>query len=135
MARNKLNTNRQFMIGNGLLAFAVLAVILLFTYMSFRFQRVPGQGGEAREGIYVVSLSANFAGDSLSLWLNDSLLVRRVMPDTILRLEVGCFAKESVLKVETEREGTVAAFPLSPRGSRVELRKEEDGGVAMTERP
>ena len=34
-----LNTNKQFMIGNGILAFGVLAVVIIFLYMSFRFKR------------------------------------------------------------------------------------------------
>ena len=37
MDKNSLNTNKQFMIGNGMLAFGVFAVIIIFLYMSFRF--------------------------------------------------------------------------------------------------
>ena len=39
MGKNSLNTNKQFMIGNGILAFGVLAVVIIFLYMSFRFKR------------------------------------------------------------------------------------------------
>ena len=34
MDKNSLNTNKQFMIGNGMLAFGVFAVIIIFLYMS-----------------------------------------------------------------------------------------------------
>ena len=34
-----LNTNKQFMIGNGILAFAVIFVVVIFVYMSMRLQR------------------------------------------------------------------------------------------------
>ena len=35
---HRLNTNKQFMIGNGILAFAVIFVVVLFVYMSMRLQ-------------------------------------------------------------------------------------------------
>ena len=31
---HRLNTNKQFMIGNGILAFAVIFVVVIFVYMS-----------------------------------------------------------------------------------------------------
>ena len=31
-----LNTNKQFMVGNGILAFAVIFVVVIFIYMSLR---------------------------------------------------------------------------------------------------
>ena len=33
---HRLNTNKQFMIGNGILAFAVIFVVVIFVYMSMR---------------------------------------------------------------------------------------------------
>ena len=39
MRNNHLNTNKQFMIGNGILAFAVLLVVVIFVIMSMRLQR------------------------------------------------------------------------------------------------
>ena len=36
---HRLNTNKQFMIGNGILAFAVILVVVIFVYMSMRLQR------------------------------------------------------------------------------------------------
>ena len=39
MDKNSLNKNKQFMKGNGMLAFGVFAVIIIFLYMSFRFTR------------------------------------------------------------------------------------------------
>lgn len=38
-----LNTNKQFMVGNGILAFAVIFVVVIFIYMSLRLQRKPGR--------------------------------------------------------------------------------------------
>ena len=33
---HRLNTNKQFMVGNGILAFAVIFVVVIFVYMSMR---------------------------------------------------------------------------------------------------
>ena len=33
---HRLNTNKQFMVGNGILAFAVIFVVVIFIYMSMR---------------------------------------------------------------------------------------------------
>ena len=38
MPKNHLNTNKQFMIGNGILAFAVIFVVVIFVYMSLRLK-------------------------------------------------------------------------------------------------
>lgn len=36
---HRLNSNKQFMVGNGILAFAVIFVVVIFVYMSLRLQR------------------------------------------------------------------------------------------------
>ena len=36
---HRLNTNKQFMVGNGILAFAVIFVVVIFVYMSMRLQQ------------------------------------------------------------------------------------------------
>lgn len=125
MRKNSLNTNKQFMVGNGLLAFAVFAVIIIFLYISFRFQRKVDKI-VTYEGMYRIELSADFAGDSLSLYLNDSLLLNRIMPDAILKLEVGRLAENNVLMVVDKRTDRTSPFNLSPKGSRVEVKKEGD---------
>ena len=51
MGKNSLNTNKQFMIGNGILAFGVLAVVIIFLYMSFRFKRDANKA-VTYEGVY-----------------------------------------------------------------------------------
>ena len=56
MDKNSLNTNKQFMIGNGMLAFGVFAVIIIFLYMSFRFQRKADKV-QTYEGVYNIELT------------------------------------------------------------------------------
>ena len=59
MDKNSLNTNKQFMIGNGMLAFGVFAVIIIFLYMSFRFQRKADKV-QTYEGVYNIELTNTF---------------------------------------------------------------------------
>lgn len=70
MDKNSLNTNKQFMIGNGMLAFGVFAVIIIFLYMSFRFQRKADKV-QTYEGVYNIELTNSFAGDSIAVYLNE----------------------------------------------------------------
>ena len=103
MGKNSLNTNKQFMIGNGILAFGVLAVVIIFLYMSFRFKRDANKV-VTYEGVYNIEVSKDFAGDSIAIYVNDSLLMNRTMPDASLKLEINRFAEGNVLMVvETKR--------------------------------
>ena len=69
-----LNTNKQFMIGNGILAFAVIFVVVIFVYMSMRLQRQK-EGERYFAETYNVTLVKGFTGDSISILLNDSVLI------------------------------------------------------------
>ena len=87
MDKNSLNTNKQFMIGIGMLAFGVFAVIIIFLYMSFRFQRTADKV-QIYEGVYNIELTNRFDGDSIAVYLNDSLLLHQTMPDANLKEEI-----------------------------------------------
>ena len=56
---HRLNTNKQFTLGNGILAFAVIFVVVIFVYMSMRLQR---EKQEERHFIetYTISLVKGF---------------------------------------------------------------------------
>lgn len=125
MGKNSLNTNKQFMIGNGMLAFGVFAVIIIFLYMSFRFQRKADKV-QTYEGVYHIELTSGFAGDSIAVYLNDSLLIDRTMPDATLKLEVERFAEDNVLMVVDNKTDKTTPFNLNPKGSRVEVKKSGD---------
>ena len=125
MGKNSLNTNKQFMIGNGMLAFGVFAVIIIFLYMSFRFQRKADKV-QTYEGVYNIELANSFAGDSIAVYLNDSLLLDQTMPDATLKLEVKRFAEDNVLMVVDNKTDKTTPFNLNPKGSRVEVKKSGD---------
>lgn len=125
MGKNSLNTNKQFMIGNGMLAFGVFAVIIIFLYMSFRFQRKADKV-QTYEGVYNIELANSFAGDSIAVYLNDSLLLDQTMPDASLKVEIKCFAEDNVLMVVDNKTDKTTPFNLNPKGSRVEVKKSGD---------
>ncbi|MDO4181343.1 MAG: hypothetical protein Q4D36_08665 [Bacteroidales bacterium] len=125
MKKSNLNTNKQFMVGNGLLAFAIFAVVIIFLYMSFRFQRSADKV-VTYDGRYGIELTEDFAGDSISVYLNDSLLLNRTMPDACLKVEIDRFAESSVLIVVDNRTDKATPFNLNPDGSLVEVRKSGD---------
>ena len=122
MGKNSLNTNKQFMVGNGMLAFGVFAVIIIFLYMSFRFQRKADRV-QTYEGVYNIELANSFAGDSIAVYINDNLLLNQTMPDATLKLEVTRFAEDNVLMVVDNKTDKTTPFNLNPKGSRVEVKK------------
>ncbi len=110
------------MVGNGLLAFVVFATVAIFLYMSFRFQRKADRV-QTYEGIYRIEVDGSFAGDSLTLYLNDSLLLDRTFISDTLTLEIARFAEENVLLVVNNQTDNATPFNLSSKGSRIELKK------------
>lgn len=123
---HRLNTNKQFMLGNGILAFAVIFVVVIFIYMSMRLQQ---EKQEERHFIetYTISLVKGFVGDSISLLINDSLITNRVMSEEPYTIEVGRFADQSALLIVDNKTELVSTFDLSERGGTYQFEKETDG--------
>lgn len=118
-----LNTNKQFMLGNGLLAFAVIIVVALFVYISMKMQ----QDKKAKRNYvetYIVSLEKGFAGDSLSLFVNDSLVMDRFIREEPTLVEIKRFAQQSALMIVDNRTEKVSTFDLSEKGGRYRFEKE-----------
>lgn len=125
MGKNSLNTNKQFMVGNGILAFGVFAVVIIFLYMSFRFKR-DADKIHTYDDVYFIEISNDFIGDSIAVYMNDSLLLNRTMTDATVKLEIKRFAEENVLMVVDNRTDRTSPFNLNPKGSRVEVKKNGD---------
>lgn len=123
---HRLNTNKQFMIGNGILAFAVIFVVVIFVYMSMRLQR-DRQADRHFAETYSISLVKGFAGDSISLFINDSLITNRKITQEPYTIEVGRFAEQSALLIVDNRAELVSTFDLSERGGSYQFEKEADG--------
>ena len=121
-----LNTNKQFMVGNGILAFAVIFVVVIFIYMSLRLQR-ENQAERHYIETYTISLVKGLAGDSISLFVNDSLIANQVMQEEAFTVEVGRFAEQSALMIVDNKTEIASVFDLSEKGGTYQFEKETDG--------
>ena len=101
---HRLNTNKQFMIGNGILAFAVIFVVVIETY--------------------TITLTKGFAGDSTSIFINDSLLVNRTIAEEPFTIEVKRFAEQNALMIVNNATEKLSLFELSEKGGEYRFEKE-----------
>ena len=122
---HRLNTNKQFMIGNGILAFAVLIVRVIFVYMSKRLQR-DNEGGRYYAEQYTISLVKGFEGDSVSIYLNDSLLLNKTIDHAPFNIDIKRFADESALMIVDNATEKLSLFELSEKGGTYRFEKEGD---------
>lgn len=120
------------MIGNGLLAFAIIIVVVFFVYISMKLQNDKKSGHTYAEA-YNIELASGFAGDSISVFVNDSLLLNACIPnDSAVKLNVNRFAAESALLVVDNQTEKVSTFTLSEKGGKVVVNK-HNGKVYLQE--
>lgn len=120
---HRLNTNKQFMIGNGILAFAVIFVVVIFVYMSMRLQQQKN-GEQNFIETYTITLTKGFTGDSLSLMINDSLLVNQKIAEEPFTVEVKRFSEQSALMIVDNATEKLSLFELSEKGGKYRFEKE-----------
>jgi hypothetical protein len=131
MNQNHLRVNRSFMLMNAILAFALFAIVILFLYISFRFQRKADKQ-ESFADVYVVTTDASLAGDSLSLFVNDSLIATRRVPidgaaDTVRR-----WTQQNVLMVVAHNDSDrVTPFALPDEAACITLGRSPEGGITL----
>lgn len=125
-----INSNKQFMVGNGILAFGVFFIVCLFLYLGFRFQKKDGE--QAFQDIYTVCVEKSMAGDSISVYINDSLLMNQTMTDADRKFQVRRFAKESMLMVVDNQTEEITPFNLNPKGSLIRIQK-KNGKIFIEE--
>ncbi|MDR2859450.1 MAG: hypothetical protein LBV64_03530 [Mediterranea sp.] len=121
-----LNINKQFMIGNGILAFAVICIVAIFIYMSLRVQQEKKSERTYTEA-YTITLVKGFMGDSLSVFINDSLLLNKRITKEPVSIEVTRFAEQNALLVMNNLTEQVFVFDLSETGEALSLIKDITG--------
>lgn len=121
-----LNTNKQFMVGNGILAFAVIFIVVIFVYMGMKMQRDKQKSHYYTE-LYTISLTKGFLKDSVSVLINDSLIDSRLINQEPFNLEVKRFADQSILMIVDHQTEVTSSFNLSESGGRYRFVKETDG--------
>ena len=133
MGRKRQNPHKNFMVFNAVLFIAVLVVCGIFLYMAYTFKRDANKK-VTYEGRYHIEVNKDFAGQSLSIYVNDSLLWNQAMPDTLLTLDIDRFAEESALLIVDNATDTATPFNLDPKGSKVVVKKQE-GEIVFEETP
>ena len=133
MSRKRQNPHKNFMVFHAVLFFAVLFVTALFLYLSYTLKRDANKK-VTYEGRYHIEVNADFSGESLSIYVNDSLLLNATMPDTLVVLDIERFAEESALIVVDNVTDTANPFSLDKKGSKVVVKKQE-GEVVFEETP
>ena len=121
------------MVFNAVLFIAVLVVCGIFLYMAFTFKRDANKK-VTYEGRYHIEVSNDFAGESLSVYVNDSLLWNQAMPDTLVTLDIDRFAEENALLLVDNTTDTATPFNLDKKGSKVVVKKQE-GEIVFEETP
>ena len=123
MTAKRTNPHKNFMVFNAVLFFAVLFITALFLYLAYTFKRDANKA-VSYKGRYHIEVSTDFVGESLSIYVNDSLLMDGTMPDTLVSLDVNRFAEEHALLVVDKQTDAVTPFNLSKEGSKIIVKKE-----------
>ena len=126
---HRLNTNKQFMVGNGILAFAVIFVVVIFVYMSLKTDANKRTERNYQE-LYTISLVNGFEGLPVEVHINDSLIFDNYVTVQPLTFAVNRFAEESALLIVDKNTETVSTFNLSAKGGTYRLEKDK-GGVKL----
>lgn len=125
-----LKTNKQFMLGNGLLAFAVFIIVALFFYLSFREQ---GKKEEHRYlESYAISLVKGFIGEDIQVLVNDSVIYNAPVKEEPLTFSLTRFAESSSVIIVDNATEQMAVFELSEQGGVYNFERDE-GEVSLKE--
>ena len=133
MSRKRTNPHKNIMIFNAVLFIAVMVICGIFLYLSYTLKRDANKKA-TYEGEYHIEIAGDFAGEDISIYINDSLLTKGIMPDTTLVLDLQRFADEHSLMWVDNKTDMVQPFNLSKKGSKVILRKEK-GEIVFEEKP
>lgn len=114
------------MIGNGILAFGVFFIVCLFLYLGFKYQKkqtLNEKGAAVSAEIYTIRLESSMAGEDVAIYINDSLLLKRTLPDEPTLLQVNRFDDDNALLIVNNRTDEVTPFGLSPESEMISVNK------------
>ena len=133
MSRKRTNPHKNFMVFNAVLFIAVMVISGIFLYMSYTLKRDANKK-VAYEGEYHIEIAGDFAGEDISIYINDSLLTKGIMPDTIVFLDINRFAEDHALMVVNNQTDSATPFNLDKKGSKIKLLK-KDNEIIIEETP
>lgn len=134
MSRKRVNPHKSFMVFNAVLFIAVLVVTGIFLYLAYAFKRSTEKKEKTCQEAYQIEIKSDFSGESLSFYLNDSLLLNRTMPDSALEISIHRFAEENALIVVDNATEKMRPFNLDKEGGKIIVKKEK-GEVVIEETP
>ena len=134
MSRKRVNPHKSFMVFNAVLFIAVLVVTGIFLYLAYAFKRSTEKKEKTYQEAYQIEIKSDFSGESLSFYLNDSLLLNRTMPDSALEISIHRFAEENALIVVDNATEKMRPFNLNKEGGKIIVKKEK-GEVVIEEKP
>ena len=132
MSRKRVNPHKSFMVFNAVLFIAVLVVTGIFLYLAYAFKRSTEKKEKTYQESYQIEIKSDFSGESLSFYLNDSLLLNRTMPDSALEISIHRFAEENALIVVDNATEKMRPFNLNKEGGKIIVKKEK-GKVVIEE--
>ena len=124
MSKKRNNPHKNFMILNGVLVIAVFIVVILFLYISFKFKR-DADKIKTYTNKYEIEITNDFTHQDISIYINDSLLLDQIIPDSTLRIGINKFAEDNILMIVDKQTDIVNSFKLSSNGSKVKVKKTE----------
>jgi hypothetical protein len=134
MSRKRVNPHKSFMVFNAVLFIAVLVVTGIFLYLAYAFKRSTEKKEKTYQEAYQIEIKSDFSGESLSFYLNDSLLLNRTMPDSALEISIHRFAEENALIVVDNATEKMRPFNLNKEGGKIIVKKEK-GEVVIEDTP
>lgn len=134
MSRKRVNPHKSFMVFNAVLFIAVLVVTGIFLYLAYAFKRSTEKKEKTYQEAYQIEIKSDFSGESLSFYLNDSLLLNRTMPDSALEISIHRFAEENALIVVDNATEKMRPFNLNKEGGKIIVKKKK-GEVVIEETP
>ena len=115
MSKKRNNPHKNFMILNGVLVIAVFIVVILFLYISFKFKR-DADKIKTYTNKYEIEITNDFTHQDISIYINDSLLLDQIIPDSTLRIGINKFAEDNILMIVDKQTDIVNSFKLSSNG-------------------
>lgn len=129
---HRLNTNKQFMVGNAILFIALIFVVFLFLYLSLRLQQKK-EGERHYAETYTLCLEQGFAGQAVSVMLNDSTLFEGPIASEPCTLRVTRFADQNALMIVDGQTDRLSLFELAEEGGTYRFAKRGDKVELLTE--
>ena len=124
-ATKHLNRNKQFLIGIGVLAFAVLLVVVLFLSMSY--DKLEEQMKVVTtQGYYQIEFEADIVGESAQVYVNDSLLFDGEISSDSLKIRFRPFGEQHLLMMVDKKSDIARNFNLQEKACEVLVRKNTD---------